>query len=156
VSLSHGFSAATAPKRPLSSPAHLRHGSRIENTFYYCRRIYSCCLALGMARTTLKTLLLSELLRNSAKQTVYQESVFAGTCISSRCLAMGIHVTLFIFSSGALTMRMYRKHLKHKFYNVIIIYRLQAPYAEMSRLVPAMVSPLIRSQFRRTNNFICT
>jgi hypothetical protein len=41
VSLTHGSSAATTRKLPLLAPINLRHGSRIENTFYYCRRIYS-------------------------------------------------------------------------------------------------------------------
>jgi hypothetical protein len=52
--------------RPSLSPINFRHGS-IENTYYFSCVYSSVSIALGMTRTTLKTLLLSELLRNLAK-----------------------------------------------------------------------------------------
>jgi hypothetical protein len=67
VSLTHGFSAATTRKRPLLSPLNLRHGPRKENTFVYCRRVYSSLPSTGHGADHIeKLLLLSELLRNLA------------------------------------------------------------------------------------------
>jgi hypothetical protein len=53
-------------KRPILSPINFRHGP-IENTYYFSYVYSSVSIALAMTRTTLKTLLLSELLRNLAK-----------------------------------------------------------------------------------------
>jgi hypothetical protein len=53
-SLTHRFSAMTDCKRPSLSPKNLRHGNhRRHLLLYMCLQF--CCLALGMARTTLKT-----------------------------------------------------------------------------------------------------
>jgi hypothetical protein len=54
VWLTHGFSAMTDCKRPSLSPINFRHvHHRKHLLFYTCLQF--CCLALSMARTTLKT-----------------------------------------------------------------------------------------------------
>jgi hypothetical protein len=62
----------------------------IENTFYYCTDVLlRNCLA--------NILLLSRNFVRVAQQwVVYKEYVFAGTCLTSRCLAVGRYVTIFL------------------------------------------------------------
>jgi hypothetical protein len=56
VSLTHGFSAMTDCKRLSMSPINLRHGPHRKHLLLQmCLQF--CCLTLGMAQTTLKTLL---------------------------------------------------------------------------------------------------
>jgi hypothetical protein len=113
VSLTHGFSAMTDCERPSLSPINRLHGPHRKHLLLQtCLQF--CCLALGMARTTLKTshvTAISPIHRGAdfclatgykyssyccviKQRTLYQESAFAGTCLPTRCLAMGVHLTI--------------------------------------------------------------
>jgi hypothetical protein len=81
------FRSTTDSKRPSLSPIHLRHGPRRKNP------IIVDVFAVLLPSTGHSRYLMRIVVRVTQQRTVYQESVFAAPCLSSRLLAVGRYVT---------------------------------------------------------------